>query len=256
MELTVLGCSGSAPSPQSPSSGYLLQSGDTRIVIDLGNGTMGPLQRSIDPFDIDALLLTHLHPDHCADFAPLAVFRHYHPNPPRDVTQQRLPVYAPPEAPSRLAALYAPSSAELASTDLSDIHEFHPPPVEAISIGPFSIRAIPVDHLCPTWGLRIEMDGRVLAFTADTGPTDAIAKLATGADLLLSEASWLDSPNQPTGMHLSGRQAGTAATSAAAQRLLLTHYSPWTDQDALVTEAGQAFDGPVELARAGTTYTI
>jgi ribonuclease BN (tRNA processing enzyme) len=256
MELTVLGCSGSAPAPDSPSSGYLLRSGATRIVIDLGNGTLGPLQRWIDPFDIDVLLLTHLHPDHCADFAPLAVYRRYRPNPPHDPKQQRLPVYAPPEAPSRLAALYAASSAELPETDLSDVHEFLPPPVDPVRIGAFEIRAVPVDHLCPTWGLRIEAEGRVFAFTGDTGPCDGIAKLAAGADVLLSEASWLDSPDQPTGMHLSGRQAGAAATLAGARRLLLTHYSPWTDQGALAAEASDVFDGPVELVRAGASYSI
>ncbi|GAA2797094.1 MBL fold metallo-hydrolase [Saccharopolyspora taberi] len=256
MELTVLGCSGSAPAPQSPSSGYLLRSGDSLIAIDLGNGTMGPLQRFADPFDLDALLLTHLHPDHCADTSPLVVYLRFRPNPPYDIKQRRLPVYAPPEAPSRLAAIFAPSKEELAETDLSDTFEFRPPPVEPVRIGAFDIRAIPVDHLCPTWGLRIEAEGRVFAFTGDTGPSDGIAKLAAGADVLLAEASWLDHPDQPAGMHLSGKQAGAAAASAGAARLLLTHYSPWTDQDALLKEASDAFGGPTELVRADATYPI
>lgn len=256
MELIALGCSGSAPAPDSPSSGYLLRSGQSQIVVDLGNGTLGPLQRWVNPFDLDALLLTHLHPDHCCDVAPLTVYLRYHPDRPRDATRRRLPVHAPQEAPSRLAALYAPDTAELAETDLSDVYEFLPPPVEGVRIGPFDIRAIRMDHLCPTWGLRIEAEGRVFAFTADTGPCEAITRLAAGADLLLSEASWLDTPDQPTGMHLSGRQAGAAASEAGARRLLLTHYSPWTDQDALLKEAHEAFDGPVELARAGTRYPV
>ncbi|EQD83106.1 ribonuclease BN (tRNA processing enzyme) [Saccharopolyspora erythraea NRRL 2338] len=256
MELTVLGCSGSAPAPESPSSGYLLRSGDTRLVIDLGNGTMGPLQRWTDPFDVNALLLTHLHPDHCADFAPLAVYLRYRPNKPYDPTQRRMPVYAPREAPSRLAALYAPSAEELGQTDLSDVFEFLEPPAEPVRVGDFEIRAFPVDHLCPTWGLRIEAEDRVFAFTGDTGPSDEIAKLAAGADVLLSEASWLDSPDQPAGVHLSGKQAGAAAASAGVRRLLLTHYSPWTDQQALLGEAREAFDGPAELVRAGSSYTI
>ncbi|MEV0704774.1 MBL fold metallo-hydrolase [Saccharopolyspora sp. NPDC050389] len=256
MELTVVGCSGSAPSPESQSSGYLLRSGDSRIVIDLGNGTLGPLQKWIDPFDINALFLTHLHPDHCADFAPLVVYLRFRPNQPYDPKQHRLPVYAPPEAPSRLAALYAPNAEQLAETDLSDVVEFLEPPVEPVRIGAFEVRAFAVDHLCPTWGLRVEAEGRVFAFTGDTGPSDGITKLAEGADVLLSEASWLDFPDQPTGMHLSGKQAGAAAGAAGARRLLLTHYSPWTDQDALAQEARDAFDGPVEVVHAGTTYTI
>ncbi|MDA3642900.1 MBL fold metallo-hydrolase [Saccharopolyspora indica] len=256
MELIVLGCSGSAPSPDSPSSGYILRSGDSRLVIDLGNGTLGPLQRWVDPYDVDALFLTHLHPDHCADFAPLDVYRRFRPNQPYDPKQQRLPVYAPPEAPSRLAALYAPSSEQLGDPDLSDIFDFRPPPVDPVTIGAFEVRAVPMDHLCPTWGLRIEADGRVFAFTGDTGPCDGIGKLAAGADVLLSEASWLDSPDQPSGMHLSGKQAGEAASAAGVGRLLLTHYSPWTDQQALAREAAEAYDGPVKVVQAGDTHLI
>ncbi|QIZ38990.1 MBL fold metallo-hydrolase [Saccharopolyspora sp. ASAGF58] len=256
MELIVLGCSGSAPAPQSPSSGYLLRSGGSLLAIDLGNGTLGPLQRWADPFDVDSLLLTHLHPDHCADVAPLAVYLRYRPNPPRDPKQQRLPVYAPPEAPSRLAALYAPNAEQLADTDLSDTFEFLAPPVDPVQVGAFEIRAVPADHLCPTWGLRIEAEGRVFAFTGDPGPSDGIAKLAAGADVLLSEASWLDSPGQPGGMHLSGKQAGAAAASAGIGNLLLTHYSLWTDTRALLEEATEAFDGLAELVRAGATYEI
>ncbi|MGI8306244.1 MBL fold metallo-hydrolase [Saccharopolyspora hattusasensis] len=140
-------------------------------------------------------------------------------------------MYAPPEAPSRLAALYAAKAEQLADTDLSDTFEFLAPPVDPVQVGAFEIRAVPVDHLCPTWGLRIEAEGRVFAFTGDTGPSDGIAKLAAGADVVLSEESWLDSPGQPSGMHLSGKQAGAAAASAGVGKLLLTHYSPWTVQE-------------------------
>ncbi|MGH3539116.1 MAG: MBL fold metallo-hydrolase, partial [Pseudonocardiaceae bacterium] len=67
MLLTVLGCSGSVPGPESPASGYLLRAGDTSVLLDLGNGTFGALQRYLDPFTLDGLILSHLHPDHCAD---------------------------------------------------------------------------------------------------------------------------------------------------------------------------------------------
>ena len=111
MRLTVLGCSGSGPGPISPASGYLVTAGDTRLALDLGNGTFGPLQRRLDPFQLDAVLFSHLHPDHCADFTALVVHRRYHPNPPFDPTTRLLPVYAPAEAPSRFANAYAPSAA-------------------------------------------------------------------------------------------------------------------------------------------------
>lgn len=256
MELIVLGCSGSVPGPHSPSSGYLLRCGDTWIVLDLGSGTMGTLQRWIDPFDLDAVLLTHLHPDHCADFAPLTVYRRYRPNPPRDPAVHRLPVYGPPEASSRLSALYAPNAAELADTDLSDVYEIFPPPVDGVRIGPFEIRAVPMDHVCPSWGFRVEAAGRVFAYTGDTGPCDGLADLAADADVLLAEASWADFPEQPDGVHLSGWQAGVAATTAGARRLLITHVQPWSDADAIMAEARKAYGGPVELVQPDGVYPV
>lgn len=256
MKLTILGCSGSGPGPDSPASGYLVESGDTRIVLDLGNGTLGALQRFVDPLTVDAVLLTHLHPDHCADFAALTVMRRYHPALPYDPTDHRLPVFAPKEAPSRLAALYAPSVAELSGTDLSDVYEFLPPPAESVRIGPFEVQATQMVHVCESWGFRIAAEGRVLAYTGDTGPCPALPDLARDADVLLSEASWADFDDAPTDVHLSGRQAGEAATEAGANRLLLTHLQPWSDQRTVLEEAQARYGGPVEFVEAGKHYLV
>lgn len=256
MKLTILGCSGSVPGPDSPASGYLVEAGDTRIVLDLGNGTLGTLQRFADPFDLDAVLLSHLHPDHCADFAALTVLRRYHPAPPHDPRQWRLPVFGPEEAPDRLAALYEPSAAERVGSDLSDVYEFRPPPVEPIRIGAFEVRAVPMTHVCPSWGLRVTAEGRVLAYTGDTGPCGALTDLARDADVLLSEASWPDFPEAPDGLHLSGRQAAEVATGTGVGRLLLTHLQPWVDRRAVLDEARTHFDGPSELVRAGHSYDV
>ncbi|MDR7302992.1 MBL fold metallo-hydrolase [Haloactinomyces albus] len=255
MKLTVLGCSGSIPGPDSPASGYLVEAGDTRIVLDLGNGTLGMLQRFADPFLLDALLLSHLHPDHCADVGALTVMRRYHPAPPYEPTQRRLPVLAPPEAPDRLAALYAPSAAERAETDLSDVYEFRELPVAPVRIGSFEVRAIPMTHVCPTWGFRVTAGDKVLAYTGDTGPCAEVAELARDADVLLSEASWADFPEAPAGLHLSGRQAAETAREAGARRLLLTHLQPWTEGRAVLDEARACFE-PAELVQAGHTYTV
>ncbi|KAA5837287.1 MBL fold metallo-hydrolase [Saccharopolyspora hirsuta] len=255
MKLTILGCSGSIPGPDSPSSGYLLESGGTRIALDLGNGTLGAMQRFIDPFALDALFFSHLHPDHCADFGALAVLRRYHPNPP-GYGSARLRVIAPEDAPQRFAALYAPNAAERAETDLSDVFEFIPVSAEPVRIGPFEVRAMPVAHLCESWGFRVAAEGKVLAYTGDTGPCPQLADLAADADVLLSEASWADFPDAPDGVHLSGRQAAEVAKTAGARRLLLTHVVPWADGGAILAEAKAVFDGPTELVAADRTYDI
>lgn len=256
MKLTILGCAGSIPGPDSPASGYLITAGDTRVLVDFGNGTLGALQRVADPFDVDAVLLSHLHPDHCADVAGLTVLRRYHPAPPYPTRQSRLPLFGPDDAPSRLAALYAPSDAELSETDLSDVFEFHKQPESPVRIGELEVQAVPVHHVCPAWGYRITAADRVLAYTGDTGPCDSLVELARDVDVLLSEASWPDSDDAPDGVHLSGKQAGDVAARAGARRLLLTHVQPWTDEEHVLAEASACYDGPVELVAPGHSYTV
>ncbi len=252
MQLTVLGCSGSVPAAESPASGYLLRAGQTSVVLDLGNGTFGALQRYLDPFTLDGLVLSHLHPDHCADVSALTVYRRFHPHPP---PCEVLPLYGPPDAAERLVAAYAPNADERNVTDLSDIYDFRSYR-EPARIGPFEVRATRVEHPCEAYALRISHAGRALVFSGDTGPCPQLAQLATGADVLLAEASWPDRPDNPLGLHLSGRQAGEAATAAKVGRLLITHVPPWTDAEQVLTEAKAAFAGHTELVRPGSHYEI
>ncbi|ONI81091.1 MBL fold metallo-hydrolase [Actinosynnema sp. ALI-1.44] len=256
MLLTVLGCSGSVPGPNSPASGYLIEADDFLMAMDLGNGTLAELQCYCDPFLLGALLLSHLHPDHCADFTALTVFRRYHPKPSRDPRTQRLQVYAPKEAPDRLARAYAPDRAELAGTDLSDVFEFRALAADTVQVGPFEVMARPVDHPCEAFGFRISHGGRTLVYTGDSGPCDALDELAEGADVLLAEASWTHEPGRPPNLHLSGREAGELASRAGARRLLITHVPPWTDREAVLAEARQAYQGDARLVELGDTYTV
>jgi ribonuclease BN (tRNA processing enzyme) len=254
--LTVLGCSGSVPGPNSPASGYLIEADDFLLAMDLGNGTLAELQCYCDPFLLGALLLSHLHPDHCADFTALTVFRRYHPKPSRDPRTQRLPVYAPGEAADRLAASYAPSALELAVTDLSDVFDFQPLAPGTVQVGPFEVTSLRVAHPCEAYGFRISHGGRSLVYTGDSGPCDALDQLADGADVLLAEASWTHAPDRPAGLHLSGRDAGDLAARAGVRRLLITHVPPWTDREAVFAEARQRYRGESRLVELGDTYTV
>jgi ribonuclease BN (tRNA processing enzyme) len=252
MLLTVLGCSGSVPAPESPASGYLVRAEGTSVVLDLGNGAFAALQRYLDPFALDGLLLSHLHPDHCADVSALTVYRRYHPNPPsRDV----VPLYGPRDTTERLVAAYAPNADERKTTDLSDVYSIRSYD-EVVAIGPFEVRAAPVEHPCEAYALRIGHAGRTLVFSGDTGPCRRLVELAAGADVLLAEASWPDQPDNPPGIHMSGKDAGEAAAAAGIGRLLITHVPPWTDSDRVLAEAKAAFEGPIELVRQGTHYDI
>lgn len=248
MLLTVLGCSGSAPGPGAPASGYLLEADGFALAIELGNGTLAELA---DPFALDAIVFSHLHPDHCADFSALAVLRRYHPTPPTG----RLPVYAPSEAPTRFAAAYSPSEAERIEADLTDVFTFHPLATGDVHIGPFAVTVSKAAHPCEAFSFRFTHGGRSLVYTGDTGPLDALATLAEGTDVLLAEASWTHRADRPADLHLSGTQAGDLAAGAGVGRLLLTHVTPWTDPADVLAEARATYP-TAELATRGAAYEI
>lgn len=256
MRLTILGCSGSVPGPGAAASGYLLEADGFVLGVELGNGTLANLQALRDPFDLDALLFSHLHPDHCADFSALAVLRRYHPDPPYARRPRKLPVYGPVEAPRRLANAYAPHESERKDTDLGDVFDFHLINTGTYRIGPFEITAAPVKHPTASFGLRFTCGGRTLTYTGDTGPCSVLPELAARADVLLAEASWTDAPGRPPDLHLSGTQAGILARDAGVGRLLLTHIAPWTDGDAVVAEAAAEFGGSTLAVAQGEVYAV
>jgi ribonuclease BN (tRNA processing enzyme) len=254
--LTVLGCSGSAPGPRTAASGYLLEADDFLLAIELGNGTLAELVAVRDPFSLDALLFSHLHPDHCADFSALTVTRRYQPSPARDPRTHRLPVYAPRDAPDRFADAYSPNAADRAVENLHDVYEFHPLAEGLVHIGPFEITAVTAAHPCEAYSFRIVHGGRSLVFTGDTGVSPPLERLAKDADVLLAEASWTHAADRPTGLHLSGVEAGRLAQAASVGRLLVTHVPPWTDPAAVHAEATTEYAGPTQLVTPRSTYEI
>ncbi|MQA95234.1 MAG: MBL fold metallo-hydrolase [Streptosporangiales bacterium] len=248
MRLTVIGCAGSFPGPESPASCYLVEAEGFRLLLDLGNGALGALQRYVGLFEPDAVFLSHLHADHCIDLCAYYVARRYHPAGPAP----RLPVYAPGGAADRLARAYD------LPLDPGMRREFAfrtllPGRTE---IGPFTAVLERVNHPVETFGIRLEHGGRALAYSGDTGPSENLVTLARGADLLLAEASFLDEPNLPTDLHLTGREAGEHAAAAMVDSLVLTHLVPWNDPVRLRTEAATAFPGKLELAQAGAAYEL
>jgi ribonuclease BN (tRNA processing enzyme) len=256
VRLTVLGCSGSAPGPGAATSGYLVEADGFRMVVDFGSGVLSSLQTRCDPFAVDAMVLSHLHADHCADVSVLAVVRRYHSSPPYDPRERRLPIYAPAEAPTRFADMYAASVAERATTDLSDVFDFHQLCDGTVHIGPFEVTAAQVTHPCEAYAFRITYGSTVLVYTGDSGPCAALLDLATGADVLLAESTWTKDLEVIEGLHLSGRQAGALAAASGVGWLLLTHLMPWTDAKAVLAEARGTFSGPVELVEQDATYVI
>jgi ribonuclease BN (tRNA processing enzyme) len=251
MKLTVVGCSGSYPGPDSPASCYLLEEeheGRTwRILLDLGNGALGALHRHADPLEIDAVFLSHLHPDHCLDLCGYHVLRKYHP----DGVQPVIPVWGPAGTADHVAAAYGLPPDPGMSGEF-DFHEHG----EVVELGPFAVEVRLVEHPVAAYALRVSSGGRVLVYTGDTAPCDALHELASGADLLLAEASFREADDNPPGIHLTGADAGLVATRADAKRLVLTHIPPWHDPAVAMGEAKEQYAGPIDLAVSGAVHDV
>ncbi len=248
MKLTVVGCSGSFPGPDGPASCYLVEADGFRLVVDLGSGALGPLQRHCEPGDLDAVLLSHLHPDHCMDVLPLYVALTYDPV----ATHDRLLVYGPAGAGAHLARAYGRCEEPglTGAFDFLDLRE------GTQEVGPFTVTAARTAHPIETWAMRIEHGGRILVYSADTGPTERLVTLAEGADVFLCEASYQEGGDNPADLHLTGRQAGEHAARAGVRRLVITHVPVWNDPARTLEEARSSFGERVELAQPGTSYKI
>ncbi|MBI1758882.1 MAG: MBL fold metallo-hydrolase [Actinobacteria bacterium] len=248
MRLTVVGSSGSYPGPESACSAYLVEQDGFRVLLDLGNGALGALQRHLDPDRVDAVVLSHLHADHCLDICPYVVYRRHHPQGPLP----RIPVYGPRGTHGRLAAAYDPTSTQ----GLTDVFAFGALEPGERDLGPFRLRVELVNHPVPTFAMRLSAGGRSLTYSGDTAVSDTLVRLAAGSDVLLCEASFEDGVAVPPGLHLTGREAGQHAAKAAVGRLLVTHIPPWADRDRIVAAAATAFDGDTIGVRPGDRYTI
>ncbi len=139
---------------------------------------------------------------------------------------------------------------------LRHVYDVREVPVGQQEIGPFTVTTARMNHPVECHGLRVEAGGRTLVYSGDTARSKRLVELAAGADAFLCEASWPDAPDRPGGLHLSGREAGEHAARAGVGRLLLTHLMPWADPEAMLAEAREAYDGPLEVVRSGAAYEV
>ena len=262
MRVVVVGCAGSFPSAESAASAYLVEADDDagrtwRVVLDLGNGALGALQNHCDPADVDLYAISHMHADHCADLCVLGVNLRYRPTGPVPA----VPVHAPDGAAERLAQMSGSDPA----TDLSGSLELHRwEEGRVVRIGPLLVEPVGMRHPVPAFGIRVTGPAEddparrvTLAYTGDTDECEGLDALATDADLLLSEAAFLEGRDDAVrGVHLTGRRAGQVAAARGARRLVLTHLVAWNDPEVSVAEARAVYDGPLEVARPGAVYHL
>jgi ribonuclease BN (tRNA processing enzyme) len=237
MSITVLGCSGGYPGAGSACAGYLVRCDGTLIWLDAGSGTLANLQRHIDIDAIDAVVLSHEHPDHWRDIELLYVAYKY-----GDRTRRGLPVLAP--------------------RGLSDLTYFRTGDVfdwqvvadgDRLEFAKLVMLFSRTEHGPETLAVRIDGGGRSVAYSADSGPGWSFDRLGDGINLALCEAT-LDDASEGTVQHMSGRQAGRAA--AGVDRLVLTHFWPDRDPADMAASAKTTFDGPISIAEVGEEFEV
>lgn len=237
LRLTVLGCDGSYPGPGGAASGYLLQSDESTVWLDAGSGTLANLQRHVGLDDVDAIVLSHDHHDHWSD-----VFS-YHVACTNIAKVSGVPLYAPAE----LAAFLDSKRPTFLPETIAD--------ADRIEIGDIELAFSRTDHGNETLAVRAESGGRVLGYSADSGPGWSLEALGPGVDVALCEATFLQD-REGSMQHLSARQAGATARAAGARRLVATHVWPTVDRAAVAAEAMSTFGAPVEVAVVDAVYDV
>ena len=249
MELTILGSHGTWPAAGGATSGLLVREDGYALWIDTGTGTLANLQRHMGIYDVDAVAISHSHPDHVTDIYAYLYSRLYGPE-----RQPAIPLLLAPGILDRAQPLVQDDAEDPGLRDGFDIVEVDPG--DEHRLGPFRMVTAAMRHTVPTIGFRVEGSGGVVAYSADTAPTDELVRLATDADLLVAEASWQGERGEQLPIHMTATEAGEAAAKASAGRLLLTHIRPHMDADRSREEASTAFAGDLDLARDNETMAI
>lgn len=264
MQLRIIGCTGSMSGPRAAASCYLLQAEGYdelgipktySLVFDLGPGSFGQLWNYVDPTEIDAVILSHLHADHCADMISLHVHRRWHPGGALGV----IPVYAPEGVKERVRGLdgFSPRDNFSGEFRFEQLNQG-----ESFQIGPFEITPFAAWHSVSAFAFRVSGPSTchpdypaIFTYSGDSDECDTLVQAGQDSDLLLCECGFTEE-DQVRGIHMSGVRAGRVADKAATKQLVLTHIQPWTDPDIPRSEARSTWAGKLEIAQAGMSFML
>ncbi|WP_442599097.1 MBL fold metallo-hydrolase [Neobacillus sp. D3-1R] len=244
MKLTVIGCWGGYPKKNEASSGYLLEHDGFNLLIDCGSGVLSKLQNVIHPEEIDAVVLSHYHPDHIAD---IGVLQH------AKLIQGflgksfgTLPIYGHNQDQQEFLKLsYKEITKGIAYN-----------PGLPLKVGPFDISFVQTNHPAICYAMRIEVEGKVLIYTGDTSFKEELIPFSKDADLLLCECNFYGNQNGKNAGHMTSLDAGTLAQAANVKTLVLTHLPHYGDLAQLIEEAKQNYGREVLLAEEGLIFEI
>lgn len=244
MKLTIIGFWGGYPKAGGASSGYLLEQDGFKLAIDFGSGVLSKMQNFIGPEELDAVVLSHYHSDHNADIGVLQHARLIQGYLGKKT--EPLPIYG-----------HRYDEAEFNRLTYKDItfgvgYDERGPN----RIGPFDVEFARTKHSVPCFAMRFSVAGKSLVFTGDTAYTEYLVAFARGADVLLCECNFYGDQNGEEAGHMNSRDAGELAAKASVKKLILTHLPHFGDPSKLVKEAGEIYDGPIQLADYGQITVI
>ncbi|MBT2640656.1 MBL fold metallo-hydrolase [Bacillus sp. ISL-41] len=239
MKLTIVGFWGGYPKVNEASTGYLLEHEGFKLMIDFGSGVLARLQNFVQPEELDALVLSHYHPDHIADIGVLQHARLIQGF--LGKKSQQLPIFGHTQDKQEFAKLTYKNITKGIAYD----------PAKKLNIGPFTISFLSAIHPVPCYAMRIEAGGKSLVYTADTSFKEDFIPFAQGTDLLLSECNFYGNQDGKGAGHMNSYDNGKLAAEADVKQLVLTHLPHYGEIDQLVSEASTVFNGPVTLAREG-----
>ena len=262
MLLTVLGCRSGMPAGGAASSGYLLETASSRVLLDCGPGVATALGARTDPAALDAVVISHFHSDHCYDLLPVGkslLTALAHGAAGADFAP--VPLFVPAgcrDLLDRWAGLFPVTTYPLLDKAFEvgfDVREYLPG--DRYEVGDCTLSLHELRHAVPNCGIRVETASATFAYTGDTGPTPALRDLAADADLLLAEATLAEPDPGPHG-HLTGGEAGRAAAEAGARELVLTHFTTDDPEElgARRDDAAREFGGPIRVAEPGARIPV
>ncbi|MDD4797485.1 MAG: MBL fold metallo-hydrolase [Eubacteriales bacterium] len=240
MELTVLGKYGPYPPAGGACSGYLLDTGAGKLLLDCGSGVLSRLMALGGPGILDGVVLSHLHFDHMSDLLPMVYASQFAAISP-------IALYLPAE-PAAICGLLRQSGAygvHILETD------------GQWTVAGARMRVHPAAHPAPGYALRLEKDGKAFVYSGDTNQCPGLAEFCRGADLLLCDGCFTQAQWAADKPHLSAEKAARLAAQAGVKKLVLTHVTPGCDEALLLAEARQAWPaGDIVPAREAQSWNI
>lgn len=244
MKLTIVGCWGGYPKKDGASSGYLLEHDRFKLMLDFGSGVLSKLPNFVQPEELDALVLSHYHPDHIADIGVLQHARLIQGFLGKKSAQ--LPIYGHLKD--------KPEFAKLTYKNITKGIAYNPD--KKLDIGPFRLSFMEAIHPVPCYAMRIEAGGKSLVYTADTAYKEEFVGFAEGCDLLLSECNFYGGQNGKGAGHMNSFDNGRLAQKAKVKQLVLTHLPHYGQLDQLIHEASGVYSGKISLAGEGLAITL